>query len=183
MLSKAEDSVLVVVDMQDAFLESIQRKDEVIQRVEFLTKAARLMDIPIICTEQNPARLGKTLPAISQNATAVIPKMSFSCAQCPEFTEELERHDRDSTVVCGVETHICVLQTALDVIEGLSDVEVASDACAARTDSAHQSGIDRMRDEELVIIHTESLLYQWLGTAEHSLFRDALKLVKAYPPA
>ena len=183
MITKAADSVLVVVDMQQTFLEPIHRRDEIIQRVEFLTKAARLMEIPIICTEQNPDRMGRTLPSISQTATSVVPKMSFSCLQCPEFKTELKRMDRSVAVICGIETHICVVQTAHEIMEELSDVELAEDASSARTALAHQNGVEQMRDLIVTISHTESLLYQWLGTADHMMFRDALKLVKAYPPA
>jgi nicotinamidase-related amidase len=181
-LSEANRSVLVVVDIQPSFLDPIAGKERVLRRSEFLLKIANLLEIPSLATEQYPSRMGGTheslLPHLVQEC--VLGKMSFSCAGCSEFVDALDNLQRDQVVLVGIETHICVNQTAHHLLRRGYEVFLAADATGSRSDDAHKVGLKRMRQAGAVISHTESIVYEWMGSAEHPQFRDALKVVKEF---
>ncbi len=179
MIMRAEDSVLVVVDMQPSFLRPIHGADQVLERCQFLVKVAKRLGVPIIATAQYPDRMGGLCPELSTLLPgSPIGKLCFSCAGEPKFNQELERTKRTHAILCGIETHICVTQTALDLIEGDYDVAVVGDAVSARSGDMHSIGLARMRDVGVEVVHSESAAYEWLGTAENEAFRDVLAMVK-----
>jgi nicotinamidase-related amidase len=186
MLARLEDSVLVVVDVQPSVLDLAWERQRVLDRASFLIRVAGLLDVPVIVTEQNPARLGGTAteldPALGSHPRGAkrVSKMDFSCWGEPAFQDAWDNLGRGQAVLVGIESHICVCQTAHDLLELEDDVDVlvCEDAVSARTEGMHRNGLRRMRDEGVALAHTESVAYEWLRSAEHPAFRDVLRLVK-----
>ncbi|MGV3617842.1 MAG: isochorismatase family protein [Fimbriimonas sp.] len=172
-------SVLVVVDVQTSLVPHLFEGEKLLDRVSFLTKIARLLDVPVLTTEQNPARMGATVPALA--LSDAFPKMCFGAGGCGDFMEGLRASGRDQVVVVGVETHICVGLTAFALLDAGYEVVVCPDATGARTVDRHKLGMERIRDAGVVPAHSEAVAYEWLGTAEHPRFREALAIVKAHP--
>jgi len=178
MLAQVDRSVLVVVDMQSTFLAAIHEADRVLGRTEFLVRCARLLDIPIFVTEQYPERMGGTHPRLAEllGEAKTVGKMIFSAYPAlrqwlPEF--------RDQLVLTGIETPICVNQTAQEATAAGIDVIVAEDAVGGRSELMHRNGLERMRAIGCEIAHGDSVVYEWMQTAEHPAFREVLKIVKA----
>jgi nicotinamidase-related amidase len=174
-----ESAIVIAVDLQPNFLAAIHESDRVVKRSRFLIRAARQLEIPILTTEQNPSRMGSLEPSIlGALGAAPISKMAFSCYGSAEFRGQLEATRRKHVVLVGIETHICVTLTAIDLIENGYTVFVCPDAVSSRTLEMHKLGMERMRDSGVTPSHTESLVYEWMGTADHPEFRQILKLVK-----
>jgi nicotinamidase-related amidase len=175
-------SALVVVDVQPTLMPLIHESERVIDRISFLAKIARLLEIPVFATEQNPSRMGSTHETIAPLVADPAPfsKMSFSACGCGAFTNALQATGRRQVVVVGVETHICVGQTAQGLLDAGYEVVVCPDAVSSRSLERHKLGMERIRDAGCVPAHTESVAYEWLGTAEHEKFREALAIVKAH---
>lgn len=181
--ARSHDSILIVVDEQPAFMQAIWEADRVLRRTEFLLKIAGLASIPILATEQYPARMGGTNPRLLPLLPlAPFGKLTFSCCGCIPFVEELEKSGRRQAILVGIETHICVSQTAVDLLNSGYEVIVCPDAVSARTVEMHKLGMERMRDSGVLPMHSESVAYEWLETAAHPAFRDALKIVKEFAP-
>mgnify|MGYP000929617433 CR=1 FL=1 len=180
----AKDMAVVVVDMQPSVLSAIPRGSSILDRTKFLVEACSLLKIPVLATVQNETRLGGTEPELARlMATKPIDKMSFGCCGCLAFRKALQATERPVVLLVGIETHICVTQTTLQLLEDDYEVAIAVDAVGARSDLAHRSGLDRLRYAGAERLHSEAIVYEWLGTAEHPSFRQALELVKRYPPA
>ncbi len=176
-------SLLVVVDMQDSLLGVIAGRDALVNNVTLLIRAARIMDVPILATTQNAPRLGPVAPAIADalgNESDVLPldKLCFSCAQSPGFVEALTATDKKQIVVCGMETHICVSQTAHDLLHAGYQVHVPADAVSSRTIEKHKLGMERIRDSGILPCAAEAVVYEWLQEAGTPAFREVLKLVR-----
>jgi nicotinamidase-related amidase len=178
VLLKPENSVLVVVDVQPSFMKAIYEADRVLERTSFLAKVSRLLEIPVIATEQYPKRMGATDPSLTPHLTSVHGKMSFSCAGCGDFSDALAATGRRQVVLVGVETHICVSLTANALLDTGYELVVCPDGVSSRTMERHKLGMERIRDAGAVPAHTEAVAYEWLQTAEHPKFREALALVK-----
>ncbi|MCW5940067.1 MAG: isochorismatase family protein [Fimbriimonadaceae bacterium] len=181
MLARLEDSALIVVDMQPTFLGPVWEGERVLGRCRFIAECARLLGVPILVTEQYPERMGGTEPGLLQATEAApIAKMSFSCLGEKEFRKAWKALDREQAVIVGIETHICVTQTAYDLLEDEVDVIVCLDAVSARSEDRHKAAVKRMRDEGAGVAHTESVVYEWMQSAEHDRFRDVLAVVKRF---
>jgi len=173
-------SVLVLIDIQPSLTKTIFEIDRVLARIAFLTKVANLLEIPVLVTEQNPSRMGSTVSELGclVPPQSVFPKMSFSALGSKEFCEAVEKSGRSQFVLTGLETHICVSQTAQSLLERQLEVVVCPDAVSSRSLEAHKLGMERIRDAGVVPAHTESVAYEWIGTAEHPAFRSFLTIVK-----
>lgn len=170
-----ENSLVLVVDMQEKFLAPIFEAERVEARCHFLCAAAELFGVPLLATEQYPERMGGTVASLTTFLPSPIRKMRFSASECGE----LMSLGRPNVIVVGIETHICVSQTCLDLLErGLQPV-VCPDAVSARSQDRHKLGMERLRDAGVIPIHSEAIAYEWCGTAENPLFRDMLNIVKA----
>lgn len=172
-----EDALVVLIDVQPTFMSAIHEGDRVVRRSKFLLDIANLLDVPLIATEQNAERMGGLDPSLVP-PTPIVPKMTFSCWGSEEFRTRVRDTKKGSIVLVGIETHICVSLTALDLLDSGFDVFVCPDAVSARSNEMHKLGMERMRDAGVMPAHTESLAYEWMGTAKHPKFRDALKIVK-----
>lgn len=178
--ARLEDSVLIVVDEQPTFMQGVWEADRVLRRTAFLLEIAKLLGVPVLGTEQNSSRMGGTDPRISDLIPGPIAKMTFSCCGEPEFVRRLELSGRRQAILVGVETHICVSQTAVDLLNEDYEVIVCPDSVSARTVEMHKLGMERLRDSGALPMHSEAVAYEWLETAEHPLFREALKIVKSH---
>lgn len=177
----AQSSVVALIDVQPSFLSGIFEADRVLDRSEFILKVAKLLDVPILATEQYPSRMGgtheKLVPLLAGKA---VDKMAFSSGRCRPFMDALEATGRRQVILVGIETHICVSQTAHDLLAKGFEVIVGADAVSARSLDRHKIGLKRIRDAGAVTAHTESVAYEWMETAESPAFRKVLEIVKAY---
>ncbi len=175
-----EDTQLLIVDIQPKFMAGIEDGERVVLRSQFLARMANLLAIPVLASEQNVDRMGATDPRLVPLIDANFAKMAFSCVGCPPLVDAMKTRNRAKVVLVGIETHICVTQTALDLQDLGYEVSVCPDAVGARSTDRHKLGMERMRDLGVAPIHTEALAYEWLKTAEHPKFREALALVKEF---
>jgi nicotinamidase-related amidase len=172
LLSK-ENAALVIVDIQDRLATTMQMKEQVIGNCLHLIALAKLYGMPIILTEQYPKGLGLTVEAIRSALPSYQPieKLSFSCCGEKSFTGETAGLDRKNIILTGMETHVCVLQTCLDLLNQGFNVHLVSDAVCSRSRENWQTGIEFMRDAGAVITCTETVLFQLLKVAGTEEFK------------
>ena len=176
-----DQSVLVVVDMQEPFLSVINGREALVGNVRLLCQAARTLGIPTLATVQYAERMGGVvLPVAEVLPPDVYPldKMCFSCAGSEAFMARLAATGRRQVVLCGVETHICVSQTAHDLAHAGYAVHVAADAVNSRTLERHKLGMERIRDAGISPCASEAAVYEWLREAGTPEFKEILRLVK-----
>lgn len=172
----AATSFLLVVDFQSRLMPAIDDGAAVLANARRLLDAAALFGIPALLTEQNPRGLGPTVPELAADGHPVAPKMTFDAVRSPGFLDRIPA-DRQ-VVVAGCEAHVCVLQTVLGLIDAGRRVWVARDAVGARRPESRETGLDRMQRHGAEIVTTEMAVFEWLGSAEHPRFREALKLIR-----
>lgn len=201
MLLDASESQLVLVDYQERLMPAILEGPAVLANALRLAKIAQLMEVPVWGTEQNPSRLGSNdaaLRALCQNTLA---KMHFSAAeeglgewlrppakpQQGGNARSLPRHlqkpaqqapERGTIVIAGCEAHVCLLQTALDLIEDEFEVWVVTDACSSRTERNRDAAFDRLAGAGAELVTTEMVAFEWLRSCENPVFKDVLGLIK-----
>jgi isochorismate hydrolase len=176
-LIEREDSVLVIIDVQERLMPVIADRERVTDNVVRLLKFSEIVGLPVLLTEQE--KLGATLPELLEARCGLQPirKLDFDCLGCEEFVQELGKEGRNTLILCGVETHICVGQTALHGVPEFT-VHVVSDATSSRTAANWQVGLERMRQAGVVITSTEMVIYELLQRAGTDEFRAVLPLVK-----
>ncbi len=179
---RREDTLLVVVDMQEPFLRGIHDRERLVANVRLLIEAAAVMQVPVIPTVQYAERLGRVVPEVTQafHDTSCVPvdKMCFSCMGVEGFLDGLASFGRRQILLCGVETHICVSQTALDLAFQGYQVHVAADAVSSRSLEKHKLGMERMRDSAVLPCAAEAAVYELLREAGTPEFKAILTLVK-----
>jgi nicotinamidase-related amidase len=181
-LSNAKNSVLVLIDLQDRLFSAMPEgvRDRVIEQANILLKVANRLAIPVIVTEQYPKGLGKTAPAIQEHlldTAMVVEKTSFSCANDALFKASLEKADVKQVILTGMETHICVLQTAIQLQEEGYQVFVVEDAVSSRAKANQYNAIQRLRQTGVIITNVESILFEWVGDAKHPDFKTLASLI------
>lgn len=183
-----EEMLLVVIDIQDRLAAVMPERERVIARTSQLARACALVGAPIVITRQYPTGLGDTEHRIAETMSLVegagasvirIDKTAFSACGEPAFVSAVEASGRGQAVIAGMETHICVVQTALDLVASGMRVQVVADACCAREAEAHSIALDRLRAAGVVVTTTESVLYEAVGVAATDEFRALLGIVKA----
>lgn len=178
-LADAATSVLLLVDLQPAFLAPIEGAEAVLAGARFLAQCAHRLGVRVYATEQNPERMGGTEPSLAPYLSAPpAGKMEFSAYGAGGFLMEWARAGVETVVVAGIETPICVTQTALQLVEGEYGAMVVADATGARSRWAHEAALARLASQGAVVTQAESVVYEWMGTAAHEAFRDVLELVK-----
>ncbi len=171
---------LLIIDVQEKFGPAIPEINDVVKNICVLSKAFEIFKLPIVITEQYPKGLGKTIKDIidcSPNAE-YIEKITFSCAQSSEFMSNRHISSSKKIVVCGVETHVCVHQTVLDLVDKGYQVYVVSDAVNSRKTENKQLALKRMEQAGALITSTEMLLFEMLYRADSSNFKEIQKLIK-----
>lgn len=171
---------LVVVDVQGKLAQLMYGRETLFKNIKILINAAKILDIPILWCQQCPDALGPTVPEIEQFLSDDEPvnKKSFSCCGDEQFNIRLNQLNRNQVLLCGIETHVCIFQTAIDLIRKGFHVDVISDAVSSRTLENKQIAIDRMVAEGVNLSCTEMALFELLKTAEHPQFRRITKLIK-----
>ena len=175
-----QDCCLVVVDVQGKLAQLMYEKEVLFKNIQVLIKSAKILDIPILWCQQCPDALGPTLPEIAQLLTDCEPidKSVFSCCGAEQFNIELNELKRRQVILCGIESHVCVYQTAVDLLRKGFCVDLVADAVSSRTLENKQIGINRMAAEGVNISCTEMALFELLRTAEHPQFKQVAKLIK-----
>ena len=175
-----EDCCLVVVDVQDKLAAVMHKKSELIANICKLIKIAKALGIKIILCQQAPKALGQTVSEISELLldNQPINKSSFSCCDQVKFNSRLAASERKQILLCGIEAHVCVYQTAVDLSSAGYNVTVLTDCVSSRTPENKQIGLNRMRQENAKISSVEMLLFELLRTSEHPKFRELSKLIK-----
>ena len=175
------DTFLIVIDMQEKLLNAVFNKYDSCKNAKILLKGAEILEIPVIVTEQYPKGLGNTIQQIKdglgENA-AYFEKTSFSALENPAIASALDKSPRKQIVIFGIETHICVSQTATELIAKGYDVTVISDASGSREESEHIAGLERIKENGGHIITTEIALFEWLKGARHIKFKEIQNLIK-----
>jgi nicotinamidase-related amidase len=173
-------SALVLIDVQAALAPLMFEAALLRANLCKLLAGARLLGVPVLWCEQNPRQLGGTLPELAALLPdqQPMPKMSFSCCGCPAFMQAVRAVGRPTMLLAGVETHVCVYQTARDLVADGCRVEIVADAVSSRTALNRTIGLQRAQQLGAVMTSTEMLLFELLGSAEHPAFRQILKLIK-----
>jgi nicotinamidase-related amidase len=173
-----QDCLLVVVDAQEKLMPVIQEHQKVTDNILRLVKFAGIAGLPVVFTEQE--KLGPTLAEVRQAAARApaVTKISFDCFGCSEFVDQLQAAGRNTLLLCGIESHICVCQTALSARARGHQVHVVSDAAGSRAQPNWVIALERMRAAGVVLSSTEMLIYEVLGRAGTDEFRATLPLVK-----
>ena len=171
---------LVVVDVQGKLAQLMLDKQALFKNIQILIKAAKILDIPILWCQQCPDSLGPTVPEIAELLAdnEPIDKAAFSCCGSKRFNARLNELARQQVVLCGIEAHVCIYQTAVDLLRKGFSVDVIADAVSSRTAENKQIAINKMAKQGANISCTEMALFELLKTAEHPQFKQIGKLVK-----
>jgi nicotinamidase-related amidase len=179
---EAEQCALIVVDMQEKLLPPIWQKEQLVKNAQLLIRLAGILKIPAIVTTQYSRGLGNTVPEIASllPESAPIDKVMFSCFGSDVFCSLVKRlpGQRTTVLLCGMEAHICVMQSALDALREGYVVHVASDAVSSRTEWNWHVGLDRMRAAGAVISSTEMIIYELLRSSGAPAFKQLLPFLK-----
>ena len=176
----SKNTVLVIIDVQGNLARIMQNTDVLLQNLAILIQGARLQDVPIIWMEQLPEKLGRTVDDVSIHLKGLKPikKDVFSCWKNDEFISKLNEIKPDNIVLSGIETHICVYQTAMDLLKQNFNVEVVADATSTRLEYNKEIGLEKIRRAGGQITSVETLLFEIQGIARGEEFRGLVKLVK-----
>jgi len=200
MLLDASESQLVLVDFQERLMPVIHEGAAALGNARRLAQIAQMLEVPVWGTEQNPSRLGANDAALRALCRNTLPKMHFSAVEeglgewlrppakppagnarsLPKHMQKAAQGgpDRSTIVIAGCEAHVCLLQTALDLIEDEFDVWVVTDACSSRTERNRDAAYDRQAGAGAELVTTEMVAFEWLRSCEHPAFKDMLALVK-----
>ncbi len=178
-LAVASESMLVMVDVQRRLVDAMPTGTRVVDQIDVLLTAIEALDIPVIVTEQYPKGLGETEPRLMEKLSdaTVIEKTTFSCTQASGFLNTVHKLQRQQIILVGMETHICILQTALDLHAQGYQVFVVEDGVSSRTKPNQYNALQRMRQAGVIVTNTESVLFEWLGDAAHPQFKQLAKLI------
>jgi len=174
------NSVLIVIDVQGKLADAVQRSELLQENVRKLIEAAHILDIPILVTEQYPKGLGHTVPLLSKALAdaPVIEKTSFSCCGALQFEHAMMELHKTDVILCGIEAHVCVYQTARDLLARGYNVHLVSDAVSSRTEENRHVGIHAMERRGAVLTSTEMLLFELLEESGTEMFKKISSLVK-----
>jgi nicotinamidase-related amidase len=176
-LVKRSDCVLLVVDVQDRLIDTIAEHAAVVQSIKALVKTAETLGIPILATEQE--KLGNTVPDIKSLLTSnPLPKITFSCCGDAAFLNKLNAAHKKAVIVSGIETHICVVQTVLDLLKHGFRVLVVRDATSSHAIIDRETAFQRVRDAGATITTTEAIIYELTEKAGTQEFKKILEIVK-----
>jgi nicotinamidase-related amidase len=200
MLLDASESQLVLIDFQARLMPAIFEGSQVLANAVRLAQMAQVMQVPVWGTEQNPEKLGPNAAELRGLCRKTLAKMHFSAVaegladwlrppvratggnarSLPKHLQkpQVETPDRPTLVVAGCEAHVCLLQTALELIEQEFDVWVVTDACGSRTDRNRDAAFDRLASAGAELVTTEMVAFEWMRTADHPAFREVQALIK-----
>lgn len=171
-----EDSAVLVIDVQEKLLNAVFNKSCVENKAAIIAKAANILNIPLVITEQYPKGLGETISTIEGGKR--FEKITFSALDNKEVLEEIKSLRKKQIIIFGIETHICVSQTTAALLDAGYEVSVIKDACGSRAEVEYLAGLERMKSNGAKIITTEIALFEWLKGAKHPNFKEIQALIK-----
>lgn len=183
LLMNADDTAVVIVDVQSKLLPVIDQSEDLIRQIKTLIEGAQLLDVPVFYTQQYPEGLGHTVnDLLSGNAevdsSATFDKRMFSFRQCGELFQRLKNRNIRNVVIAGIESHICVLQSALDSVAYGFDVFVVADAVGSRRPVDRSIALSRLELSGVTLTTVESAVFEWCETSEHPKFKSISKRLK-----
>tara|TARA_Y100001968_G_scaffold74550_3_gene65979 strand:+ start:2743 stop:3288 length:546 start_codon:yes stop_codon:yes gene_type:complete len=174
-----EDTILLVIDLQERLISAINNNSLTIKNIEKLVASANILGISIIFSEQNPDKLGKTIKSVlGDKFTKTYNKMSFSCSGNEELLEEIKSEKKKNIVIAGIESHVCVQQSCLDLIDQGYRTYVIADATNSRNPIDHEIALRRLESNGACITTAESAIFEWCKTADRKEFKAISKLIK-----
>lgn len=178
-LLESENCVLVIVDVQEKLLPAMNDADAAIKNMQILLEGFRLTQVPVLYTEQYPKGLGNTISQLSpRDGETVIEKTTFSCMSEPAFANALKATGKKNIVLAGIESHVCVLQTAMQLLQAGYSVFLPADAVTSRSLDNKSVALDRMRAAGIEVTCAESCLFELLRDAKHPAFKEVSKLLR-----
>lgn len=177
-----EDTALLVVDVQERLVPAVADNRRVVWNVRRLVDGARVVGIPVVATEQYPKGLGPTVPELAERLGAIPSKLTFSCGGCPALFEDLDHRGIHKVLVCGMEAHVCVQQTVLDLLAAGWRVYVAVDAVGSRFEVDYRTALRRMDSAGATLTTTEAALFEWCDVAGTPEFKQISQLAREEAP-
>jgi nicotinamidase-related amidase len=177
---KLEETILVVIDVQGKLAQLMYEKEKLFENLQKVIKGARVLGIPIIWLEQNPEGLGATIPEVASllSDTKPISKYSFSCCGENGFSNALSSLNRKQVLLAGIEAHVCVYQTAADLVVLGYEVQIVTDAVSSRTKENKEIGLQKMHEIGASLTSIETALFELLKTAKAERFKEIARIVK-----
>ncbi|MFC1478975.1 hydrolase [Planctomycetota bacterium] len=177
---KPESTVLIIVDVQGKLAQLMHEKESLFENVQKIIKGVQVLEIPILWAEQNPKGLGPTIPEVADLLTDIesISKVEFSCCRNTDFMQALKEAGRNQVLIAGIETHVCIYQTVMDLISSKYEVEVVADAVSSRTLENKELALQKMRGRGVGLTCVEMALFELLGSAQGDTFKQILNIVK-----
>ena len=184
LLMNSDDTAVLVVDLQEKLVPHILDHAKVVWNVTRLLRAAKVLGVRILGTEQYPKGLGATVPEVSglMEGAELTEKLMFSCRECSSLLDELETHQVRNVLLCGIETHVCVAQTALDLIANGFNVFLCVDAVGSRFSLDQDVALQRMECAGATLTTTEAAMFEWCESAGSDSFKSISKLVQEPAP-
>jgi len=175
-----ENTVLLVIDIQGNLARGMYERDALYENLQKIIRGIQTLEIPIIVTEQIPEKLGPTIPEIASlfEEFNPIPKSSFSCCGDETIMAAISQTDRRQVLIAGIESHVCLYQTTIDLIEMGYEAHIVADCISSRTAENRAIGIERMKGAGAKLTSTEMALFELLKVAEGDQFRKIVKIVK-----
>ena len=171
-------NALLIIDIQEKIIRPIFNKDSIIKNINKLINAYQILEENIFISEQNPFKLGATIPELlPKNGFRKFEKMEFSLAKLEDFLKELKDKNITNLIVCGIETHICVQQTVLDCLQKGFEVILISDAMSSRNNIDHEIALQRMIQRGAILTTTESIIFELCKTADRKEFKEIRKII------
>ncbi len=177
----ADRTTLIVVDVQEGFRKAIPDFDHIAKATSTLIDGARIVGVPVVVTEQYPKGLGRTAAEVAEHLPEGVERLEKVCFSATD-ADGFDLNGRDQALVCGIETHVCVNQTALDLIESGVQVQIAEDAVGSRFPESKKVGLQKMERAGAVLTSVETALFELLGRAGTDEFKRVQKLILEYAP-
>ena len=178
-LIREDQTLLLILDMQEKLINNIHENQKIVFNIKKLIRTCNLLNIHIAMTEQNPSKLGNTLQSISENKDyPKFEKMDFSCSKNKKFIDYTNKHDFSNIIICGIESHICILQTSLELLEKGLNILIPRDAIGSRNKIDNDTAFLRLILSGALASTTESLICELCKTANRKEFREISKILK-----
>ncbi len=176
-------SALLIIDVQDKLIKGINNKEIILYNIKKLIDTSNILKIHNFFTEQYPLKLGTTVQSITKdNQKKIFSKLSFSCLGCNELLNTIQKSKVKNLILCGIETHVCVLQTSLDLIDKGFNVFISLDATGTRKSIDHEVAIRRLELNGAIVSTTESIIFELCKTADREEFKSISEIIKRPVP-
>lgn len=178
LLLSPSRSLLLVIDVQERLAPLVDDSQRVVWNIRRLMQGSALLEVPTMVSEQYPQGLGPTVASLDVTRAPIVEKRMFSCRECSEIRQRLSQDDRDQIVICGLETHVCVQQTVLDLLPDGYQVQIVTDAVSSRFKHDRDMALRRMEISGAVLTTTEAILFEWCESSTHPKFKALSRLIR-----